>query len=259
MKRIFTFVLFLCAFKASAIEPELRVRDSEIIVVAELGEIKNWDDEKYNVWSGLLTVKKSIWGSYKSGDQITFIWRHRRGLITSNDENYSYLRGKSRIWMLSFDDEGNLITGGNERVRELEEEAEIDRLLKAHPYFMKSQWKPHPENSPMKFTLKYRNAYEYPVKIPAFSFKNNRLILHSSYRINFEGRDIIKANFDTTEDSIEVAPRSEYSVVIPAREIGGFAKKGYNTVGLFVEQSSEQGEYVWKWLTGEGFYYIDYQ
>ncbi|HYF04328.1 MAG TPA: hypothetical protein VEC36_13175 [Patescibacteria group bacterium] len=247
MKKIIGLLLFLCAFKTSALEVQIEleelVRESEIIVIADLSKIGKWNDEKYDYGSGVLTVRKAVWGNYKPGDHINFTWKNGRNVACPREE-YTDTRGNFNIWILSFDDEGKIITGTNQRVRPLEEEARIDSILKEHPFFIKPQNRLSPENSPIEISLVYRNTHNHPIKIPAISFKNNKLYLNSAYRVHFDGRDILKTNFLKTNDSLQIAPRSEYSVVIPVCEIGEINTKGYHTMTLYEEKYPVGGEYV---------------
>lgn len=296
MKKILSLLIFLCAFKASASEIHLEleelVRESETIVIADLSEIKKWDEkineyEEMQYASGILTVRKSIWGKYKSGDRIALHWRNRSTVMCPRNE-HGDTKGQNYIWMLSFDDEGKLITGTNQRVRKLEEEAQIDSLLKRHPYLMKSMRGYHPEGSSIDVTMIFRNAHNHDVKIPAISFKNGQIISHPFYKINVAGQDITE-KITASHDSRLVPARSEYPVVFPVRKIVNIDKPGYYGMEIFAELSGDARDALaskWsqkfisiytpeaekkaiydKWyrdlkheiLATKGFYYINYQ
>ncbi|MES2765719.1 MAG: hypothetical protein V4642_07625, partial [Bacteroidota bacterium] len=219
------------------------VRESEVMVIADLSEIKNWDEtiNDYEVIqhaSGILSVRRAIWGKYKSGDRITLYWSNNSSISCPRNEHHD-TKGKNYIWMLRYDDDGKLITGTNQRVRQLDEESQIDSLLKEHPFFMKGLSGYYPENSSVEIFFTYRNVFEHDVTIPLIAFKNGSIHLHPTYKLELAWNQLPQDKIISTQDSVLVPARTEYTVTIPIRDISGFEKRGYYRFRILTEERPE--------------------
>jgi len=112
------------------------VPQSEVIVVARLTNVRSWRERDTDLGQGTLRVTRSVLGKYAAGDSLVLMWENPAMLACPRNEHRD-TKGKSFIWMLQIRDNGEVVTGSDQLVRDVSDEREIDSILRANPVFLK--------------------------------------------------------------------------------------------------------------------------
>ena len=129
---IILLVLFLasvCFAEWADIPLKDIIKESDLIVVGTLDEVKEHTKNGIDYGQGVIVVHKVLRGIVqKDKEKVTLIWSNPTGLACPRVEQ-RYNQNKKGIWMLSLQKDGKVRADYPKRYQSIEKESEILKLL----------------------------------------------------------------------------------------------------------------------------------
>jgi hypothetical protein len=106
---------------------ETLLRESDVIVVAKLTDVRKTKEQNVDYGSGTLTVTEVLRGKPKAGDQLRLEWANRWACPRLYHERH---QSKTMIWLLQTSTNGTVSANYPWRVLEVTNRAALDELLR---------------------------------------------------------------------------------------------------------------------------------
>jgi hypothetical protein len=184
------FLIVALATSSFGIQVEIEladlVQDSDVIVVGTLSNVHHYSDDKMDYGNGTIQVEEVIWGEVSRDQNLALAWKNETGVICPRVEHGGNENRKG-IWLLTFDENGNIEADYPGRFVELRERDKvIDALLKKPVRLKVSKYLISPDE-PVEISLIFRNPTQQTKSYPGLEYRNGYLYIDSKINLALFG------------------------------------------------------------------------